>query len=110
MIKALGHMLDDYPGDPNHAHCFNHVIALVAKWLVCQFDATKAGANPALDEAEEQLRTLAEGIDIEELLAKGMQNKGEDDEDDDGDDDDGRTEDEMSAEEHADLDVSMWLV
>ena len=110
MIEALGCMLDDHPGDPNHACCFNHIIALVAKWLVCQFDVTKAGANVALDEAEEQLRTLAEGINIEEPLAKGMQDEGEDDEDDDGKDDDGKTEDEMSAEECADLDVSMWPV
>ena len=106
MIEALGHMLDDYPGDPNHTRCFNHIIALVAKRLVRQFDAPKAGANAALDEAEEELRSLAEGIDIEELLVKGVQDEGEDDEDDNGDNDDGRTEDEMSAEEHADLDAS----
>ena len=56
----------------------------------------------ALDEAEEQLRTLSEGIDFEELLAKGMQDEGEDD--------DRRTEDEMLAEECADLDASMWPV
>jgi hypothetical protein len=70
--------------------------------LVHQFYATKAGADVALDEAEEQLRTLSEGIDFEELLAKGMQDEGEDD--------DRRTEDEMLAEECADLDASMWPV
>ena len=66
MIEVLRCMFDDYPGDPNHTHCFNHVIALVAKWLVCQFNAPKAGADAALGEAEEELRSLAEGIDTEE--------------------------------------------
>jgi hypothetical protein len=110
MIDTLGRLLDDYPGDPNRACCFNHVIALVAKRMVRQFDVPKAGADAALDEAEEELRNLAEGIDIEELLAKGMQDEDEGDDDDDDDDDDDRTKDEMSAEERVALDANTWPV
>ena len=110
MIEVLSCMLDHYPGDLNHTCCFNHIIALVAKWLVYQFDAPKAGANVSLGEVEEELRSLTEGIDFEELVVKGVQDEGEGDEGDEGDDDDGRTENEMSAEEHTDLDVSTWPV
>jgi hypothetical protein len=102
MIAALARTLDDYPGDPNRARCFNHIIALVGKRMIRQFDVPKGGADAALDEAEKELRNLAEGIDIEDMLAKGRQETDEeDDEDDDGDDGD-----EMDVEDHADLEAS----
>jgi hypothetical protein len=109
MIAALACTLDDYPGDPNRARCFNHIIALVGKRMIRQFDVPKGGADAALDEAEKELRNLAEGIDIEDMLAKGRQETDEeDDEDDDGDDGD-----EMDVEDRADLEAStrpIWLV
>ena len=108
MIEALGRLLDDYPGDPNRARCFNHVIALVAKRMVRQFDVPKAGADEALDEAEEELRNLAEGIDIEELMAKSMQDTDDEDGGDNANNDDSNDEMEieLSAEDQADLDVN----
>lgn len=46
--------------------CFNHVITLVAKSSICQFDILKGQANATLDEAERELKELPEGIDIED--------------------------------------------
>jgi hypothetical protein len=108
MIDTLGPILDEYPGDANRARCFNHVIALVGKCLVCQFDVSKGGADAALDEVEKELRKLADGIDVEEVLAKCRQEpmNGEDNDDDDDDDDDDEMEVELSIEDCAELEAS----
>ena len=105
MIDKLTDLLENFPGDPNRARCFNHVIALVAQKMTHQFDVPKGGVDAALDEAEKELRNLAEGIDIEEMLTKSMQDADEEDEDDEENED--GTEDEMSAEDRTVLDASM---
>lgn len=105
MVDALEHSLDDYPGDANRARCFNHVIALVAKRMTRQFDVAKGAADAALDEAEKELRDLAAGMDIEEMLTKAKQDQDEEDEDDD-EDDDNEMEDGISPEEREELDAS----
>ena len=103
MIDALKHSLDDYPGDANHAHCFNHVIMLMAKQMMQQFDVAKGGADVALDKAEKELRDLVAGMDIEEMLMKAKQDENKEDQDDE-------MEDGMSPEECEELDVNMHLV
>ena len=105
MIDKLADLLENFPGDPNRARCFNHVIALVAQKMTRQFDVHKGGVDAALDEVEKELRNLAEGIDIEEMLTKSMQDADEEDEDDEENED--GTEDEMSAEDRTVLDASM---
>jgi hypothetical protein len=73
--------------------------------MIHQFDVPKGGVDAALDEAEKKLRNLAEGIDIEEMLTKSMQDA--DKEDKDNEENKDGAEDEMSAEDHAILDASM---
>jgi hypothetical protein len=106
MVDTLGRVLDNYPGDPNQAHCVNHVIVLVVKCLVHQFDVSKGDADTALDKVEKEWRELAEGIDVEEILAKCRQEpmNGEDDNDDNGDGNE--MEVELSVEDHAELEAS----
>jgi hypothetical protein len=41
---------------------------LVARRLIWLFDVPKKDADVALDDAEQELMGLAEGIDIEEIL------------------------------------------
>ena len=106
MIDKLADLLENFPGDPNRTRCFNHVIALVAQKMTRQFDVPKGGVDAALDEAEKELRNLAEGIDIEEMLTKSMQDADKEDEDNEENED--GTEDEMSAEDRTVLDASMW--
>ena len=65
MIDTHGRILDDYPGYINCAHWFNHV--------------------NALDKAEKELMKLADGIDIEELLAKCRQEPTKDNNNNDDD-------------------------
>lgn len=84
MIDELGDLLEEFPGASNRTRCFAHVINLVAKTALRQFDTSKAKADDALKEAEAELRALAEGIDIEEAITKVEVNGEGDDDDDDG--------------------------
>ena len=54
MIKRLATLLPDFEGQPSRVRCFAHVLNLVAKSLIRQFDADldKAaadGLDPLLD-------------------------------------------------------------
>jgi hypothetical protein len=84
MIEKLAELVPTFPGKANQTRCFLHIINLVAKSVIRQFDVEKGKADDALrlDEAELELRELAEGIDLEDLETQG-------DQDDDDDDDDG---------------------
>jgi len=85
MIDDLPNRIVTFPGDENRAWCFNHVIALVAKSSIRQFDIAKGKADAALDEAERELNELAEGIGIEdEKMRVEWEGNDEDDEDDNG--------------------------
>ncbi len=74
MIDALGKS-DDVPsfaGEASCTHCFSHVVNLVAKSLLKQFDPPrrKSNNNGAPDnDAEQALHDLVGGIEIEELEA-----------------------------------------
>jgi hypothetical protein len=70
MVDRLHVLIEAFPGAENHAQCFNHVTALVAKSAVRQFDVLKGNADSTLDEAERELRELAEGLDIEESITE----------------------------------------
>ena len=87
MINELGDLIKSFPGDANHVRCFNHVITLVAKSAIRQFDVPKGQADAALDEAERELRDLAEGIDIEDEMTQGeWEIPGDDDDDEENGD------------------------
>lgn len=66
MIEELEHLLDDFPGAANQTQCFAHIINLMVKSILRQFDVPKAKANEALDEASKVLLHIAEDIETEE--------------------------------------------
>jgi hypothetical protein len=76
MIEQLEHLLDNFPGAANQTRCFAHIINLVVKSILRQFDVPKAKANEALDEASKVLHHIAEDIEIEE--ANTQANSGDD--------------------------------
>jgi hypothetical protein len=85
MIDDLPNRIVTFPGDENRAQCFNHVVALIAKGLIRQFDVPKGKADAALDEAERELNELAEGIGIEdEKMRAEWEGNDEDNEDNNG--------------------------
>lgn len=75
MIDELADLLADFPGKANQTRCFLHIINLVAKSVIRQFDVAKGKAGEALDEAEEALLALAEGIDLEDIETQEDQNE-----------------------------------
>ena len=80
--------------------CFTHIINLVAKSIIRQFDIPKGKADKALDDAERELCELAEGIDLEDLRMQGER------EDDDNEDDDLDENDDGWIDEREALDVA----
>jgi hypothetical protein len=108
MIDELEGMLEDFPGAPNWTRCFTHILNLVAKSVMKQFDLPKAKAGQALTATSQALTTLAGDIETEETEMGADMAQDSDDEDDE----DGLTDvrDGMSDEEIAELDESLQPV
>jgi hypothetical protein len=105
MIEELANLLDDFPGPENQTRCFLHILNLVVKSIIRQFDLPKSKKasgdddkdDPALDAAIAELLKLAGDIELEEqITASAGDNKAADD-DDEGwiDEHEDMTEDEL---------------
>jgi hypothetical protein len=86
MVEELDDILPGF-SPVNRTRCFSHILNLVAKSLLKQFDITKdEKKNNELNDDEQSLLALAEGLEDEELLtAQEMDdgdNKTEDNDDD----------------------------
>jgi len=79
MIEELADMLPNYPGAANCARCFLHIVNLITKTLLKQFDIPKKNAKATLDAAEMELLELAQGIELEEMLTVAEQGAGDKD-------------------------------
>jgi hypothetical protein len=93
MIDELVDMLPKFPGAANRCCCFLHIVNLIAKSLLKQFDIPKKDVNAAIDAAERELLEMAVGLDLEEMLTVAESGLGDKD---DNDNVDGWV-DEMSA-------------
>ena len=108
MIDELAELLEEFPGVANRTRCFTHILNLVAKSVMKQFDLPKAKAGEALDAAAQALTNLAGDIEGEEL-AMGSDLIGDEDEDDNNE---GLADvrDGMSEEEIVALDATLQPV
>jgi hypothetical protein len=70
MIEELMDQIREFPGEENRTRCFNHIVALVAVRVVRQFDVPKKDDMDGTNDAEKELRELAEGSDIEESVSQ----------------------------------------
>ena len=77
MIEALAERLIAFPGPANRTWCFTHILNLVVKVILCQFDGAKGDADESLDGGSWALVDVARDIEP---------NEHEDENDDDGDD------------------------
>jgi hypothetical protein len=66
MIAELANLLDDFPGPANQMRCFTHVLNLVVKSVIQQFDLPKTKGDRILDDAAKELLALAGNIEFEE--------------------------------------------
>jgi hypothetical protein len=119
MIEELSELLHDFPGEANRTRCFTHILNLVAKSIIKQFDVPKARANEALealDDAAKELAALAVDVDVEEQISREEHLfEGEPEGDEDGDEDDnldGWTDvrADLSDEEREELDKTLQPV
>jgi hypothetical protein len=89
MIEELSELLHDFPGEANRTRCFTHILNLVAKSIIKQFDVPKARANEALealDDAAKELAALAVDVDVKEQISREEHLfEGEPEGDEDGD-------------------------
>jgi hypothetical protein len=85
MIAELSDLIDDFPGSANQTRCFLHILNLVVKSIIRQFDLPESkkksgddgsdnGGNGSddgddgLDWETEELLKLAGNIDLEEQI------------------------------------------
>jgi hypothetical protein len=84
MVDELEVLLPEY-SPSNRVRCFTHVLNLVAKSLLKQFDVVKKSKNDdGLNEEDHKLFTLAESLEEEELTTANELN---DDNGEEGDED-----------------------
>jgi hypothetical protein len=66
MIEELGDLVDAFPGEASRTRCFAHIINLIAKSIIKQFDIPKARTGDVSDDGVEGLFVLAGEIELEE--------------------------------------------
>jgi hypothetical protein len=101
MIDALAELVVAFPGAANRTRCFAHILNLVVKVILRQFDLPKAMGGEALDIASQALLDLAGDVEIEEAAM----DKGDDDDDSEEGSIDPR--DGLSLEEQDELDATV---
>ena len=89
MVEELDILIDDFPGPANQTRCFLHILNLVVKSIIRQFDLPKTKKTSDDDEdeendAEKEILKLADEIEREEAMA-GVNGDEEDATEDDND-------------------------
>ena len=124
MIEHLATLINTFPGPANQTRCFTHILNLVAKSVLCQFEAPKAKGGNIINDAAKQLAAIFNELEDEDDSEVSNNNDansdGDGNNDDAGSDGDGSDEDEddnddglvderdgMSEEELASLEESV---
>ena len=71
MIKELANLIDEFPGPANQTWCFTHVLNLVVKSIIRQFDLPKSKKDDVLNAGAKELLSLAGNIEFEENETAG---------------------------------------
>jgi hypothetical protein len=69
MIDELAIQLDNFPGSASQVQCFTHILNLVVKSIMCQFDVPDKKKGDVADDATQELHRLAGELEHEELLS-----------------------------------------
>ena len=75
MIEELTNLLDDFPGPAHQTRCFTHVLNLVVKSVIQQFDSPNSKNDQQLDDVANEMLSFAGNLEFE-------REEGEDGEDD----------------------------
>lgn len=111
MVEHLATLVENFPGAANQTRCFTHILNLVAKSILRQFDVAKKTADdpPDLNEAFDALTLLAEELEDSGIPADNEVEDDGDGADDNDDNDDGLGDERggMSEEDVAELEQSL---
>lgn len=111
MVEHLATLVENFPGAANQTRCFTHILNLVAKSILRQFDVAKKTADdpPDLNEAFDALALLAEELEDSGIPADNEVEDDGDGADDNDDNDDGLGDEHggMSEEDVAELEQSL---
>ena len=121
MVEHLSTLLENFPGAANQTRCFAHILNLVAKSVLRQFEdrkTRKASDDPEdVDDAKKALSALARELEVEDNtdineelaeLEEGEEDSEEENEDRDDDEDGlGDKREGMSKEEVAELEETV---
>jgi hypothetical protein len=116
MIEELGDLVDAFPGEASleasRTQCFAHIINLIAKSVIKQFDIPKVRAGNVSDNGVEGLFALAGEIELEDWeMRTRPTGTSEDDEKEDDNVEDWKDEQlEMSEKALQELDDNVWPV
>lgn len=107
MISKLAELIKDFPGESNQTQCFLHILNLVVKSVIHQFDLPNKQADGILDKAKAELCKLVGNIELEEMTWEQECSTDDDDDSAEGWVDEHREMTEMEVEE---LDKSVGLL
>jgi hypothetical protein len=82
MILQLEELIDEFKGEESQTRCFTHILNLIAKSVIRQFDVPKAQADKVFDEVTTALMELAGNIDAKEQEMAESRDDSDDDEED----------------------------
>jgi hypothetical protein len=113
MIDELEGLVGKFMGSANRTWCFAHIINLIAKTVIRQFDIPKAKEGASVDAAMAELLALASDMDTEDMLTQASHdiyrgNGGEELEDDIDrwEDEQGR----LSVSDMKELEEDVWPI
>ena len=78
MIDEVGNLIKNFPGKGMHVRCFAHVLNLIVKSILKQFDLPEAKKDEILSEGLEELRTLGADLELEEQISRKTTNNDND--------------------------------
>jgi hypothetical protein len=114
MIEHLSTLIKNFSGAANQTRCFTHILNLVAKSILRQFNTPKKAADGDsgdFDDATGALAALAQELEDNEAVADDGTEEGNDDDEAGGEDDNedglGDEHDGMSDAEVAELEESL---
>jgi hypothetical protein len=82
MICQLEELVNDFKGEESQTRCFTHILNLIVKSIIQQFNIPKAQADKVFDEVTTALMELAGNIDAKEQeMAKSTDDSNDDEED-----------------------------
>ena len=104
MIKELAKLLTEF-SVVNHTCCFLHVVNLVAKSLIRQFNIPKKAGDQELSDDDHELYEVAKNVNLEATATAAHDNEQGDDDEGENDNTEGwiDEQDELTAKEHQQL-------